>query len=67
MRIVKEFNISSYCGHYLWYCSRFIWPSVGQEMKPIGETFINMIKMVIAPIIFLTIVLGIASMGSMKR
>ena len=29
-------------------------------MKPIGETFINMIKMVIAPIIFLTIVLGIA-------
>ncbi len=44
-----------------------IWPSVGQEMKPIGETFINMIKMVIAPIIFLTIVLGIASMGSMKR
>ena len=44
-----------------------IWPSVGQQMKPIGETFINMIKMVIAPIIFLTIVLGIASMGSMKR
>ena len=28
------------------------WPSVGQQMKPIGETFINMIKMVIAPIIF---------------
>ena len=44
-----------------------IWPSVGQQMKPIGETFINMIKMVIAPIIFLTIVLGIASMGSMKK
>ncbi|MRB31542.1 cation:dicarboxylase symporter family transporter, partial [Bacillus thuringiensis] len=40
-----------------------IWPSVGQQMKQIGETFINMIKMVIAPIIFLTIVLGIASMG----
>ena len=67
MRIVKEFDILSYCGYYLWYCSRAIWPSVGQQMKPIGETFINMIKMVIAPIIFLTIVLGIASMGSMKR
>lgn len=44
-----------------------IWPTVGQEMKPIGDTFINMIKMVIAPIIFLTIVLGIASMGDMKK
>lgn len=44
-----------------------IWPSAGQQMKPIGETFINMIKMVIAPIIFLTIVLGIASMGNMKK
>ncbi len=37
------------------------------KWKPIGETFINMIKMVIAPIIFLTIVLSIASMGSMKK
>ncbi|RSK45281.1 C4-dicarboxylate transporter DctP [Bacillus canaveralius] len=44
-----------------------IWPSVGKEMKPIGDTFINAVKMVIAPIIFLTIVLGIAKMGDMKK
>nr|WP_205762822.1 dicarboxylate/amino acid:cation symporter [Aneurinibacillus aneurinilyticus] len=44
-----------------------VWPDVGKEMKVVGETFINMIKMVIAPIIFLTIVLGIASMGDMKK
>jgi aerobic C4-dicarboxylate transport protein len=43
------------------------YPSFSDTAKTIGETFINMIKMVIAPIIFLTIVLGIASMGDMKK
>ncbi|AMM96279.1 MULTISPECIES: C4-dicarboxylate transporter DctP [Bacillus] len=44
-----------------------VWPNVGKEMKPLGDTFINAVKMVIAPIIFLTIVLGIAKMGDMKK
>ncbi|EIT86774.1 C4-dicarboxylate transporter DctA [Fictibacillus macauensis ZFHKF-1] len=44
-----------------------VWPNVGQHMKPLGDTFINAVKMVIAPIIFLTIVLGIAKMGDMKK
>jgi aerobic C4-dicarboxylate transport protein len=44
-----------------------LWPSVGESMKPLGDVFINSIKMVIAPIIFLTIVIGIGSMGSMKK
>ncbi|QHT65932.1 dicarboxylate/amino acid:cation symporter [Rhodocytophaga rosea] len=43
------------------------YPAVGTAMKPLGDTFINMIKMVIAPIIFLTIVLGIGSMGNLKK
>ncbi|SDM69562.1 aerobic C4-dicarboxylate transport protein [Fictibacillus solisalsi] len=44
-----------------------IWPDAGKHMKPLGDTFINAVKMVIAPIIFLTIVLGIAKMGDMKK
>ncbi|MBB5180433.1 aerobic C4-dicarboxylate transport protein [Planomicrobium koreense] len=44
-----------------------VWPNIGKEMKPVGDTFINAVKMVIAPIIFLTIVLGIAKMGDMKK
>ncbi|MED1865268.1 C4-dicarboxylate transporter DctP [Fictibacillus nanhaiensis] len=43
------------------------WPDFGKQMKPVGDTFINAVKMVIAPIIFLTIVLGIAKMGDMKK
>jgi aerobic C4-dicarboxylate transport protein len=42
-------------------------PETGAKLKPIGDVFISMIKMVIAPVIFLTIVLGISSMGSLKK
>jgi aerobic C4-dicarboxylate transport protein len=43
------------------------YPSVGEAMKPLGDAFIKLIKMVIAPIIFFTVVHGIASMKDMKR
>ena len=42
-------------------------PDVAKKLKPIGDTFINLVKMVITPIIFLTIVHGIASMADMRK
>jgi aerobic C4-dicarboxylate transport protein len=42
-------------------------PSWGKAMKPVGDTFINLVKMVIAPIIFLTIVSGVANMQDIKK
>lgn len=42
-------------------------PSWGKAMKPVGDTFINLVKMVIAPIIFLTIVSGVANMQDLKK
>ena len=42
-------------------------PDVGKALKPLGDTFINLVKMVITPIIFLTIVHGIASMADLRR
>ncbi|MFC7391921.1 C4-dicarboxylate transporter DctA [Scopulibacillus cellulosilyticus] len=44
-----------------------IWPNIAQHLQVLGNTFINAVKMVIAPIIFLTLVLGIAKMGDMKK
>ncbi len=38
------------------------YPSIGEAMKPIGDAFIKLVKMIIAPVIFLTIVTGIAGM-----
>jgi aerobic C4-dicarboxylate transport protein len=43
------------------------WRAAGRAMKPIGDTFVNLVKMVIAPVIFLTIVLGIATMRDLKK
>ena len=43
------------------------WPTVAVEMKPLGDGFIKLIKMVIALVIFCTVVSGISSMGSMKK
>src|SRR6195256_4979797 len=42
-------------------------PDLARKMKPVGDTFINLVKMVIAPVVFLTIVLGIANMRDLKR
>jgi aerobic C4-dicarboxylate transport protein len=43
-----------------------IWPEKGAAMRPLGDGFIKLIRMLIAPIIFTTIVVGIANMGEMK-
>jgi aerobic C4-dicarboxylate transport protein len=43
------------------------YPSIGESMKPLGDAFIKLIKMLIAPIIFCTVVHGIASMEDMKK
>ncbi len=46
-------------GHYL--------PETGTKMKVIGDTFIQIVKLFIAPIIFLTIVLGISGIGDLRK
>jgi len=43
-----------------------IWPEVGVALKPLGDGFIKLIKMSIAPVIFCTIVSGIARMSDIK-
>ncbi|MGC3821004.1 dicarboxylate/amino acid:cation symporter [Acinetobacter sp. G11] len=41
-------------------------PGLGEQLKPLGDAFIKLIKMIIAPVIFCTVVSGIAGMESMK-
>jgi len=43
------------------------YPETGADMKPLGDTFIKLIKMIIAPVIFCTVVTGIAGMEDMKK
>ncbi|CAN5548454.1 C4-dicarboxylate transporter DctA [soil metagenome] len=44
----------------------WLWPSVGADLKPLADGFIKLIKMLIAPIIFCTVVIGIAHVGDLK-
>ena len=42
-------------------------PQTGAAMKPLGDAFVNLIRMMIAPVIYCTVVHGIATMGDLKR
>lgn len=42
-------------------------PELGARLKPLGDVFIKLIKMLIAPIIFATVVVGIAGMGDLRK
>src|SRR5580658_7240610 len=43
------------------------YPTLGEQMKPLGDGFIKLIRMMIAPIIFLTLVVGIANVGDLRQ
>src|SRR5882724_2207363 len=45
----------------------YFYPDFGKALKPLGDGFIALIKMMIAPVIFCTVVHGISSMGDLKR
>jgi len=45
----------------------FFDPKLGASLKPLGDGFISLIKMLISPVIFCTVVLGIAGAGDMKK
>src|SRR6188472_2913918 len=42
-------------------------PETGAAMKPVGDAFVALVKMIIGPVIFLTVVVGIAHMGDLRR
>ena len=58
-QVLVAITIGVLLGHY--------YPDTGAAMKPLGDGFIKLIKMIIAPIIFCTIVVGIAGMKDMKK
>ncbi|RUW33962.1 dicarboxylate/amino acid:cation symporter, partial [Mesorhizobium sp. M2A.F.Ca.ET.015.02.1.1] len=45
----------------------YLYPETGQSLKPLGDAFIKVIKMIIAPVIFLTIATGIAGMSDLQK
>ncbi|MGX7001145.1 dicarboxylate/amino acid:cation symporter [Caballeronia sp. KNU42] len=58
-QVITAILIGVLVGHFF--------PHTGTAMKPLGDGFIRLIKMIIAPIIFCTVVVGIAGMEDMKK
>lgn len=44
-----------------------LYPALGTDLKPLGDAFIKLVKMIIAPVIFLTVVTGIAGMSDLAK
>ena len=59
VQVLAAILIGGLIGHF--------WPEFGESLKPLGDAFIKLVKMVIAPVIFLTIVTGIAGMRDLGR
>ncbi len=59
LQVLTAIVVGALLGHFF--------PSVGVSLKPLGEGFIKLIKMMIAPIVFATVTVGIAKMGHMSQ
>jgi aerobic C4-dicarboxylate transport protein len=65
--IYKSLYLQVLCAVVVGVLLGHFYPSIGVDMKPFGDAFIKGIKMLIAPIIFCTVVVGIAGMEDMKK
>jgi aerobic C4-dicarboxylate transport protein len=59
IQVLIAIAIGIFIGHF--------WPDLGKALKPLGDGFISLIKMMIGPVIFCTVVHGIGSMRDLKK
>jgi len=65
--VLRNLYVQVLCGIALGVIVGVFWPETGAAMRPLGDGFIKLIRMMIGPIIFTTIVVGIAHMGEMRE
>ncbi|SPY76863.1 C4-dicarboxylate transport protein [Providencia rustigianii] len=58
VQVIVAITLGIALGHFF--------PDIGESLKPLGDAFIKIVKMIIAPVIFLTVVTGIAGMTNMR-
>jgi proton glutamate symport protein len=55
-----------FIGLFIGIAVGYVWPGFGVSIKPLADAFLRMIKMIIAPLLFSTLVVGIAGTGDLK-
>jgi len=66
LRILRPLWVQVLVGVALGVLVGALWPAFGASLKPLGDVFIKLVKMAVAPVIFCTVAAGIAHMGDMK-
>ena len=67
LRVLKKLYVQVVIGIVIGILLGVAWPQLGVDMKPLGDGFISIIRAVVPPIVFSTVVIGIARMGDMRR
>ena len=66
LRVFRLLYVQVLVGVVLGLAVGAVWPHLGEALKPLGDAFIKLIRLAVAPIIFCTVAGGIARMGDMK-
>ncbi len=66
-KLLKELYVQVIIAITLGILLGYYSPDLGEKMKPLGDGFIKLVKMIIAPVIFITLTLGIAHMTDLKK
>src|SRR5438046_7702478 len=66
-KLIKLLYVQVLIGLVLGIAVGHYWPEFGAALKPLGDGFVKLVKMMIAPVVFCTIVLGITSLNDGKE
>ena len=67
MRFLRLLYVQVLIGVLLGGLIGLLWPGFGTQLKPLGDMFVALVKMLIGPVIFTTVVVGLAGMGDLKK
>ena len=65
--LYKDLSVQILAAMVLGSLVGYVWPQSADSLRPLGDLFIRLVRMIVAPIIFCTVVHGIASVGEAKR
>jgi aerobic C4-dicarboxylate transport protein len=65
--LYKDLSVQTLVAMLLGALVGYLWPQSADSLRPLGDLFIRLVRMIVAPIIFCTVVHGIASVGEARR
>lgn len=67
LRLLKLLYVQVLLAAFAGVIVGLLWPETGEAMRPLGDAFIRVVKMIIAPVVFCTVAIGIAHMSDLKK